>query len=107
MSAVWSLPKVKETSDSDGATICGAEGAIKTTLFKTPRMPGETAKPDKPNSPAPTSTTEPTPSSEKPTDAGAGSTTPRSPRIRGIRELLPEEYEQDFVIGGAVPPKRR
>jgi len=28
MSAVWSLPKVKETSASDGATICGAEGAM-------------------------------------------------------------------------------
>jgi hypothetical protein len=29
MSAVWSLSKVKETSASDGATICGAEGVMK------------------------------------------------------------------------------
>jgi hypothetical protein len=35
MSAVWSLSKVKETSASGGATICGAEGVMKTTLFGT------------------------------------------------------------------------
>ena len=65
-------------------------------------MPGETAKPDKPNSSAPASTPVPPTGSEKPTDADAPPTMPR-----GFREARPEEYGRDYIIGGAVPPERR
>jgi hypothetical protein len=63
-------------------------------------MPDDPTKPDPPNSPA--SETAPPPSSEKTTDAGAASTTRRSPLIR---ELRPEEYGRDYVIVGT--PERR
>ena len=102
MSAVWSLPKVKETSASDGATICGAEGAMKTTLFRTPRMPDDPTKPDPPNSSAPASKAAPAPTGrEQTTDAGASPSPPR-----GFREARLHEYGKDYVIGGVLPPKR-
>jgi hypothetical protein len=96
MSAVWSVSKVKETSASDGATICGAEGVMKTTLFRTPRMPDDPTKPNPPDAPAPADTTAPTTDGEKATDTGASSTVPR-----GFREARREEYSRDYVIGGA------
>jgi hypothetical protein len=101
MSAVWSLSKVKETSASDGATICGAEGVMKTTLFGTPRMPDYPTKTDPPNSSVPASTTAPTTDGEKATDTGASSTVPR-----GFREARREEYGRAWVIGG-IPDRRR
>jgi hypothetical protein len=70
-------------------------------------MPSSSADPrdpNKPDAPAPDSTPVPPTGNEKTTDADAASTTRRSPLFR---ELLPEEYGRDYVIGGAVPPKRR
>ena len=102
MSAVWSLSKVKQTSASDGATIFGAEGVMKTTLFGTPRVPDDPTNPNPPNSSAPANTTAPTTGSEKPTDADAPPTMPR-----GFREARPEEYGRDYIIGGGRSPERR
>jgi hypothetical protein len=103
MFAIWSLSKVKETSASDGATICGAEGVMKTTLFGTLRMPDDPTKPDPPDSSAPVSETAP-PTGNETTPAatnGAASTIPR-----GFREARPETYGRDYVIGGAASPRR-
>jgi hypothetical protein len=60
-------------------------------------MPDDPTKPNTPDSPAPTGC-------EKTTDAGASPSPPRSP---WFREVGPEEYGKDYIIGGAVPPKRR
>ena len=66
-------------------------------------MPDDPTKPNTPDSPAPASKAARAPTgSEKTTDADASSTMPR-----GFREARREEYGRDYVIGGAVPPKRR